>query len=81
MNSSKRFIPWFTVVCAAHVRACTYADSVFFLTVPVCLSVCVQTRTLGSDSRSRQSYPGRFWQFIDVHHRGARVYRLPVRCN
>jgi hypothetical protein len=58
-----------------HARTC--ADSAF-LTVPV---VCLQTRTLGSDSRSRQSYPGHLWQFDDVHHRRARVHRLPICCD
>jgi hypothetical protein len=74
MNSSKRFFFGHGICASTRVRTC--ADSPF-LTVPICL----QTRTLGSDSRSRQSYTGRFWQFIDVHHWHARVHRLPIRCN
>jgi hypothetical protein len=74
MNSSKRYSLVTVTVLRMHARTC--ADSAF-LTVRVCL----QTRTLGSDSRSCQSYPGRFWQFVDVHHRRARVHRLPIRCN
>ena len=55
MNSSKCY--YLVKVLRMHAR--TRADSALkkILTAPVCL----QTRTLGSDSRSRQSYPGRFW--------------------